>query len=92
MADLKVKPLGDRVLIEPLSAEEKTSSGIIIPETAKEKPQKGTVVAVGPGTDDEKMEVKKGDVVIYGKFSGTELTIDETDYIIMKQSEILAIV
>ena len=92
MADLKVKPLGDRVLIEPLTAEEKTSSGIIIPETAKEKPQKGTVVAVGPGTGEEKMEVKKGDVVIYGKFAGTELTIDETDYIIMKQSEILAIV
>jgi len=92
MADLKVKPLGDRVLIEPLSAEEKTASGIIIPETAKEKPQRGTVVAVGPGTGDEKMEVKKDDVVIYGKYSGTEITIDDTDYIIMKQSEILAIV
>lgn len=92
MADLKVKPLGDRVLIEPMSAEEKTSSGIIIPETAKEKPQKGTVVAAGPGTGDEKMEVKKGDVVIYGKYSGTELNIGDKDYIIMKQSEILAIV
>jgi chaperonin GroES len=92
MADPKVKPLGDRVLIEPLGAEEKTASGIIIPETAKEKPQRGTVIAVGPGTNDEKMEVKKGDVVIYGKFSGTEITIDDTDYIIMKQSEILAIV
>ncbi len=92
MADLNVKPLGDRVIIEPLSAEEKTASGIIIPETAKEKPQKGTVVAVGPGTNDEKMEVKKGDVVIYGKYSGTEITIDDSDYIIMKQSEILAIV
>lgn len=92
MADLKVKPLGDRVLIEPLKADEKTASGLIIPDTAKEKPQKGTVVAAGPGTDDEKMEVKVGDVVIYGKYSGTELTIDDTDYIIMKQSEILAIV
>jgi chaperonin GroES len=92
MADPKVKPLGDRVLIEPLGAEEKTASGIIIPETAKEKPQRGTVIVVGPGTNDEKMEVKKGDVVIYGKFSGTEITIDDTDYIIMKQSEILAIV
>lgn len=92
MADINVKPLGDRVLIEPLSAEEKTASGIIIPETAKEKPQKGTVVAVGPGTNDEKMEVKKGDVVIYGKYSGAEITIDDNDYIIMKQSEILAIV
>ncbi len=92
MADLKVKPLGDRVLIEPLTAEEKTASGIIIPETAKEKPQKGTVIAVGPGTNDEKMEVKKDDVVIYGKYSGTEITIEDKDYIIMKQSEILAIV
>ncbi|MBE0653804.1 MAG: co-chaperone GroES [Bacteroidales bacterium] len=92
MADLKVKPLGDRVLIEPLKADEKTASGIIIPDTAKEKPQKGTVVAAGPGTGEEKMEVKVGDVVIYGKYSGTELTIDDTDYIIMKQSEILAIV
>jgi len=92
MADPKVKPLGDRVLIEPMTAEEKTSSGIIIPDTAKEKPQKGTVVAVGPGTADEKMEVKKGDVVIYGKYSGTELTFDDKEYIIMKQSEILAIV
>ena len=92
MSNLKVKPLGDRVLIEPMSAEEKTSSGIIIPETAKEKPQKGTVMAVGPGTSDEKMEVKKGDVVIYGKYSGTEITIDDKEYIIMKQSEILAII
>ena len=92
MAYPKVKPLGDRVLIEPMTAEEKTSSGIIIPDTAKEKPQKGTVVAVGPGTADEKMEVKKGDVVIYGKYSGTELTFDDKEYIIMKQSEILAIV
>ncbi len=92
MADPKVKPLGDRVLIEPMTAEEKTSSGIIIPDTAKEKPQKGTVVAVGPGTTDEKMEVKKGDVVIYGKYSGTELSFDDKEYIIMKQSEILAIV
>lgn len=92
MADPKVKPLGDRVLIEPMTAEEKTTSGIIIPDTAKEKPQKGTVVAVGPGTADEKMELKKGDVVIYGKYSGTELTFDDKEYIIMKQSEILAIV
>jgi chaperonin GroES len=66
--------------------------GIIIPETAKEKPQKGTVIAVGPGTEDEKMEVKKGDVVLYGKYSGTELTIEGKDYLIMKQSEILAVV
>ena len=92
MAELKVKPLADRVLIEPQAAEEKTASGIIIPDTAKEKPQKGIVVAVGPGTEDEKMEVKKGDTVLYGKYSGTELTIDGNDYLIMKQSEIFAIV
>ena len=92
MASLKIKPLADRVLIEPMQAEEKTASGIIIPDTAKEKPQKGTVVAVGPGTTDEKMEVKKGDLVLYGKYSGTEISVDGTDYLIMKQSDILAIV
>jgi chaperonin GroES len=75
-----------------MQAEEKTASGIIIPDTAKEKPQKGTVVAVGPGTTDEKMEVKKGDVVLYGKYSGTEISIDGSDYLIMKQSDILAII
>ena len=92
MAEVKVKPLADRVLIEPQAAEEKTASGIIIPDTAKEKPQKGIVIAIGPGTEDEKMEVKKGDTVLYGKYSGTELTIAGKDYLIMKQSEILAIV
>jgi len=92
MANVKIKPLADRVLIEPMQAEEKTASGIIIPDTAKEKPQKGTVVAVGPGTADEKMEVKKGDMVLYGKYSGTEISIDGTDYLIMKQADILAIV
>jgi len=92
MANVKIKPLADRVLIEPMQAEEKTASGIIIPDTAKEKPQKGTVVAVGPGTTDEKMEVKKGDLVLYGKYSGTEISVDGTDYLIMKQSDILAIV
>ena len=92
MANVKIKPLADRVLIEPMQAEEKTASGIIIPDTAKEKPQKGTVVAVGPGTTDEKMEVKKGDVVLYGKYSGTEISVDGTDYLIMKQADILAIV
>jgi len=75
-----------------MAAEEKTASGIIIPDTAKEKPQKGTVKAVGPGTKDEKMDVKVGDVVLYGKYAGTELTIDKKDYIIMRQSDILAIV
>jgi chaperonin GroES len=92
MGEIKVKPLADRVLVEPMEAEEKTASGIIIPDTAKEKPQKGTIKAVGPGTKDEKMEVKVGDVVLYGKYSGTELTIDNKDYMIMKQSDILAIV
>lgn len=92
MADAKIKPLADRVLIEPMEAEEKTASGIIIPDTAKEKPQKGTVVAAGPGTKDEKMEVKVGDSVLYGKYSGTELDLDGKDYLIMKQSDILAII
>jgi len=92
MATVKIKPLADRVLIEPMAAEEKTATGIIIPDTAKEKPQKGTVVAVGPGTKDEKMEVKTGDVVLYGKYSGTELTIKGKDYLIMKQSDVLAII
>ena len=73
MAGIKIKPLADRVVIEPEKAEEKTISGIIIPDTAKEKPQKGKVVAVGAGTNDEKMEVKKGDTVLYGKYSGTEI-------------------
>ena len=92
MAEVKIKPLADRVLIEPMAAQETTASGIIIPETAKEKPQKGTVVAVGPGTSDEKMEVKKGDVVLYGKYSGSDLDVDGNDYLIMKQSDILAII
>ena len=92
MADIKIKPLADRVLIEPQEAEEKTASGIIIPDTAKEKPQKGNVKAIGPGTKDEKMEVKVGDVVLYGKYSGTDLNIDGNDYLIMKQSDILAII
>ena len=92
MATIKIKPLADRVLIEPVAAEEKTATGIIIPDTAKEKPQKGTVVAVGPGTKDEKMEVKVGDVVLYGKYSGTELTIKGKDYLIMRQSDVLAII
>ena len=92
MAEVKIKPLADRVLVEPMEAEEKTASGIIIPDTAKEKPQKGTVKAVGPGTKDEKIEVKVGDVVLYGKYSGTELTINGKDYLMMRQSDILAII
>ena len=86
-----IKPLADRVLIEPKEAETKTASGIYLPDTAKEKPQQGTVVAAGPGKKDEPMEVKVGDVVLYGKYAGTEVTVDTKDYMIMKQSDILAI-
>ena len=85
------KPLSDRVLVLPNPAEEKTAGGLFIPDTAKEKPLMGKVVAVGPGTADVKMEVKEGDTVLYGKYAGTEINIDGTDYLIMKQSDILAI-
>ena len=89
---LNIKPLADRVLVEPAAAEEKTASGIIIPDTAKEKPQRGTVVAVGPGKKDEPTTVKEGDTVLYGKYSGTEISIEGSDYLIMRESDILAIV
>ncbi|OFY89749.1 MAG: co-chaperone GroES, partial [Bacteroidetes bacterium RIFOXYA2_FULL_33_7] len=90
--NVNIKPLADRVLIEPQVAEQVTASGIIIPDTAQEKPQRGIVIAVGSGTKDEKMEVKVGDVVLYGKYAGTELNIDRKDYIIMRQSDILAVI
>jgi chaperonin GroES len=89
---VNVKPLADRVLVKPASAESKTASGIIIPDTAKEKPHKGEVVAVGPGKKDEPMHVKVGDRVLYGKYSGTEISIDGDDYLIMKESDIYAVV
>ena len=89
---LNIKPLADRVLVEPVAAETKTASGIIIPDNAKEKPQKGRVVAVGNGTKDEKMTVSVGDTVLYGKYSGTELKLEGQDYLIMRESDILAIV
>ncbi|MET1258983.1 co-chaperone GroES [Flagellimonas sp. DF-77] len=92
MAKVNIKPLADRVLIEPMAAETKTASGIIIPDTAKEKPQKGKVVAVGPGSKDEAMTVNVGDSVLYGKYAGTELKFEGTDYLIMRESDILAIV
>ena len=92
MAKLKIKPLADRVLIEPAAAEEKTAAGIIIPDTAKEKPQKGTVVAVGTGKKDEPMTVKIGDVVLYGKYAGTEVTVNGENYLIMRESDIVAII
>jgi chaperonin GroES len=89
---LNIKPLADRVLIEPVKAETKTASGFIIPDTAKEKPQKGIVKAVGSGTKDTKMSVKIGDTVLYGKYAGTELKLEGIDYLIMSESDILAIV
>ena len=92
MSKVKFKPLADRVLVEPEAAEEKTASGIIIPDTAKEKPQKGKIIAVGEGTSDNKMNVKVCDRVLYCKYSGTELTIDDTDYLIMKETDIFGIV
>ena len=88
---VKIKPLADRVLVEPAPAEQVTCGGIIIPDTAKEKPQKGTVVAVGPGKKDEPMTVKDGDVVLYGKYSGTEIQLDGENYLIMKENDIYAI-
>lgn len=87
-----IKPLADRVVIEPKSAETKTASGIIIPDNSKEKPQQGVVVAVGTGTKDEPLTVKVGDTVLYGKYAGTEITFDGKDLLIMKESEILAII
>jgi chaperonin GroES len=86
-----IRPLADRVLIEPKEAETKTASGIFIPDTAKEKPQQGKVIAAGPGKKDEPMEVKVGDEVLYGKYAGTEVTVEDKKYLIVKQSDILAI-
>ncbi len=87
---MNVKPLADRVIIEPKPAEEKTAGGLIIPDTAKEKPLEGTVVAVGPGTKEVTMEVKVKDKVLYGKYAGTEITVDGKEYLIMRQSDVLA--
>ena len=89
---VNIKPLADRVLIEQAAAEETTSSGIIIPDTAQEKPQRGVVVAVGPGKKDEPTIVKVGDSVLYGKYSGTDLNLDGKDYMMMRESDILAII
>lgn len=86
-----IKPLADRVLVEPKEAETKTASGIYIPDTVKEKPQQGKVLATGPGLKDQPMEVKAGDTVLFGKYSGTEITLDDKTYLIVKQSDILAI-
>ncbi len=89
---LSVTPLHDRVIVKPAAAETKTAGGIIIPDTAKEKPQRGTVVAVGAGKKDEPMTVKTGDTVLYGKYAGTEITVDGQDVLIMRESDILAII
>ncbi len=92
MSNIKIQPLADRVLVEPLAAETTTASGLIIPDSAKEKPSKGTVIAVGKGTKDEPMTVQVGDTVLYGKYAGTELKLEGTDYLIMRESDIFAIV
>ena len=89
---MNIRPLADRVLVKPAAAEEKTLGGIIIPDSAKEKPLKGEVVAVGNGTKDEEMVVKNGDTVLYGKYAGTEIELDGEKYLIMRQSDILAII
>lgn len=88
---VNIQPLADRVLVEPAPAEEKTAFGIIIPDTAKEKPQRGTIIAVGSGKKDEPMTVKSGDTVLYGKYSGTEISLDGKDYLIMRESDIFAV-
>ena len=92
MSTINIKPLADRVLIEPAAAETQTSSGLYIPDTAKEKPQKGIVVAVGPGTKENPITLSEGDTVLYGKYAGTELQHDGKDFLIMKENDILAIV
>ncbi len=89
---VNIKPLADRVLVEPAPAETTTASGIIIPDTAKEKPQRGTVIAVGNGKTDEPMTVKAGDTVLYGKYSGTEINIEGKDYLIMREADIFAVI
>ena len=92
MSTISIKPLADRVLVEPAAAETKTASGIIIPDSAKEKPQQGVIVAVGNGKPDEPITVKVGDKVMYGKYSGTEIQWDGKDYLMMRESDILAII
>jgi chaperonin GroES len=89
---LNITPLHDRVIVKPAAAEEKSAGGIIIPDTAKEKPQRGTVLAAGPGKKDEPVTVKAGDTVLYGKYAGTEISVEGQDYLIMRESDILAIV
>lgn len=89
---MKIQPLGERVLIEPMAAETTTASGIIIPDTAKEKPSKGTVIATGKTAEGKDLEVKIGDTVLYGKFAGTEVELEDKNFLIMEQADILAII
>ena len=90
--NVNITPLHDRVIVKPAAAEEKTAGGIIIPDTAKEKPQRGTVVAAGPGKKDEPMTVNSGDTILYGKYAGTEVSFEGQDYLIMRESDILAVI
>ena len=92
MSKVNIKPLADRVLVQAEAAEEKTASGIIIPDTAKEKPMRGKIIAVGSGTKKQPMTVKTGDTVLYGKYAGTEITVNDIEYLIMRESDIFAIV
>ena len=92
MSKVNIKPLADRVLVKPEAAEETTASGLIIPDTAKEKPMRGTIIAVGNGTKKQPMTVKAGDTVLYGKYAGTEITVKDIEYLIMRESDIFAIV
>ena len=91
MSNVSIKPLADRVLVEPAAAESKTASGLFIPDTAKEKPQKGVIIAVGAGKKDEPITVKVGDNVLYGKYAGTEISVDGKEYLIMRESDIFAV-
>jgi chaperonin GroES len=91
MSEVNIRPLQDRVLVESAAAEEKTAGGIIIPDTAKEKPQRGRIVAIGNGKKDEPLTVKVGDEVLYGKYAGTEISVNGRDYLIMRESDIFAI-
>jgi chaperonin GroES len=92
MSEIKIRPLADRVIVQPAAAETKTASGIIIPDTAQEKPQRGTIIAVGNGKPDEPLTVKVGDSVLYGKYAGTEFKYEGADYLIMRESDIFAII
>jgi chaperonin GroES len=92
MSKVSIKPLADRVIVEVSPAEEKTPSGLIIPDTAKEKPQKGKIIAIGTGKKDEPLTVKVGDTVLYGKYAGTEISVDGKDYLIMRESDIFAVI